>query len=728
MPGVGKTQLAIRFATLAKPIYAFVFWISATSVDKISTSFSHIYTLVSGEVSGSVDTLTIKAQKWLEANSNWLLVADNVNHDTAQHLRDLLPQADSDGNILITTRFTDVAESLGHARGEQHPVIDLRVLTHTDATKLFFAASKFQQDSQQGTSTELKAIEKLVSALGFLPLAIDHAAAFAKVSGHTPHEILKFHHDENRTDLYQWEHTLSKHETRSLATLFEPILEQIHRTAPLAYDILQVLAFLDPENLCMDMLERGLNTWQPWKTTRSRHILWPNHYHKVRYYLQGSPEEVRTLELVLEADENTITDHILRIRAVFKSRPLLLQNLQVLRQSSLLQTKVAEMKGFWMHELVQAFLRHKITSPIWRNIALSIVTTACLEITDVCSTESRKQAEVYVPHIYAISEQLKKAKVASLRLILAQRPLAQYLAVAGRYDEATRLSEQQSTAAKQILGEQHFETVYANCHLAWTNNLTSRSGEWVTRMEQNIKVLSSWFQKDDPNVLRAKTLLAEAYIQKERYQDAEHLIKAVVRSYFKSRDKGFKDLLRAIGSLAFLYYNQQRYDGAELLQRHVCRWLRRLQGEGNLRTIETMNNLACKIYCQGRERIAMAIMHEVSLLYIKFIGVDHPHTRSVTNWLEEWRAKIQPSLTRDQTEDQAEDQGQTYLEELYNPYSNTKLVLFLTDALHLRKMDIEKRLASLENVCGNQEHSRGDWIPWTNGAASRLDLCPSLQL
>lgn len=48
MPGVGKTQLALKFATLAFPKgqYPYVFWVSAASVEKLTRDFIKLEDLV----------------------------------------------------------------------------------------------------------------------------------------------------------------------------------------------------------------------------------------------------------------------------------------------------------------------------------------------------------------------------------------------------------------------------------------------------------------------------------------------------------------------------------------------------------------------------------------------------------------------------------------------------------------------------------------------------------
>ncbi len=90
MPGPGKTQLALKFATLVfqKGQHPYVFWVSAVSVEKVTRDFSKLadrlrlpgrYTL------DQASKLTM-TRAWLEeptAGRSWLVVFNNVSEETA---------------------------------------------------------------------------------------------------------------------------------------------------------------------------------------------------------------------------------------------------------------------------------------------------------------------------------------------------------------------------------------------------------------------------------------------------------------------------------------------------------------------------------------------------------------------------------------------------------------------------------------------------------------------
>ena len=203
MPGLGKTQLALKFSEGAyKELrYQFVFWISAASAEKLSQGFSKLAHLLSLPERLSLDQSAkhTAARAWLEDSESqverkWLLVLDNVNQETAVHVREIVPRKNSNGSILMTTRTEHVAESMAEAFGERHPCIGLRAPDIDDAVTLLLRAARFREESQE--TTEFLEAKQLVKSIGCLPLAVDQAASFIRESGNSINEVLKIYKSE----------------------------------------------------------------------------------------------------------------------------------------------------------------------------------------------------------------------------------------------------------------------------------------------------------------------------------------------------------------------------------------------------------------------------------------------------------------------------------------------------------------------------------------------------
>ena len=137
--GIGKSQIARKFATLHQHDYKSIFWANATSEQSLKTSMSKIAERVplakalnaegrvgsgTGEIAMAITVVT----EWLNEHKNdrWLLVldnADNQNHasDNDNQSQALVDAYDifhylslsSHGTVLITSRLASLRRYLG---------------------------------------------------------------------------------------------------------------------------------------------------------------------------------------------------------------------------------------------------------------------------------------------------------------------------------------------------------------------------------------------------------------------------------------------------------------------------------------------------------------------------------------------------------------------------------------------------------------------------------------
>jgi tetratricopeptide (TPR) repeat protein len=162
MGGVGKTSLSIEYAHRYRSLYAGVCWCPAeVRVDLLSSLASLAVTLGAATAEEADVEKAAKAalRRLAEQRATWLLVYDNVPEP--KDITELLPSAGA--RVLITSRFSDWSEVADE--------VALDVLPAPEATDLL--------QTRSGRSDSAGSSE-LAEALGRLPLALDHAAAFCK--------------------------------------------------------------------------------------------------------------------------------------------------------------------------------------------------------------------------------------------------------------------------------------------------------------------------------------------------------------------------------------------------------------------------------------------------------------------------------------------------------------------------------------------------------------------
>lgn len=210
MPGIGKTQLALQYARMwhNRHQHLPVFWISGATVEKLNQGFAKILTLVGHpDYSNSEQNIRlISARRWFEepdvngpGTFGWLLVLDNVSQEAVSFLREHLPRKNSSGNILLTTRTRAVAEAVTTVAGQQHQILEVLIPNLKHAANQLLKEAGI--DSTDPPFAFTNGAEALVKCVGCLPLAISHAASFAKQSHKHLDVVLSLYQSKHKYDV-----------------------------------------------------------------------------------------------------------------------------------------------------------------------------------------------------------------------------------------------------------------------------------------------------------------------------------------------------------------------------------------------------------------------------------------------------------------------------------------------------------------------------------------------
>ena len=157
--GVGKSQLAARYAQTRCGAYDVVAWVGAEDGGIADLSRLAVALGLSVDELAPADRARA-ALEWLAGcDRRWLLVLDNV--ESAEQLRDLLPRGER-GRVLVTSRDRTLRQF--------GPVLAVGVFDEDTATRYLTERAE-RSDDEPGA-------RELARALGCLPLALAHAAAY----------------------------------------------------------------------------------------------------------------------------------------------------------------------------------------------------------------------------------------------------------------------------------------------------------------------------------------------------------------------------------------------------------------------------------------------------------------------------------------------------------------------------------------------------------------------
>ncbi|HTA36688.1 MAG TPA: TIR domain-containing protein, partial [Solirubrobacteraceae bacterium] len=160
--GVGKTQLAVRFAHEHRGAYDVAWWIRA---EQEATRLADYGALavelgLAEAATGDLNDQVLAVKTWLERSTRWLLIFDNAPDPDA--VAPLLPDGQA-GHVLITSRRHANWRSLGALP------VQLDVWERTESIDYLIRSTG---------SEDRASADRVAELLGDLPLALSQAAAY----------------------------------------------------------------------------------------------------------------------------------------------------------------------------------------------------------------------------------------------------------------------------------------------------------------------------------------------------------------------------------------------------------------------------------------------------------------------------------------------------------------------------------------------------------------------
>jgi tetratricopeptide (TPR) repeat protein len=228
--GVGKTELTLEFAHRSVSDYDIVWWIGAEQPTSVTADLAGLAEELGIARAADQAEMVRRLFGELRGRERWLLVYDNA--EGLEELAGLLPPGGG-GRVLVTSRYG--------AWGRLGRALRLDVLARSEAVA--FLAKRTGADDQA-------ALDGLAELLGDLPLALEEAAAYLEETHTDVGEYLELVRDRSR-ELFGLDQPSADADSdqRRVATIWSLSLERVHQQAPAAEALLNLCAFLAPQDL-----------------------------------------------------------------------------------------------------------------------------------------------------------------------------------------------------------------------------------------------------------------------------------------------------------------------------------------------------------------------------------------------------------------------------------------------------------------------------------------------
>jgi len=575
--GVGKTQTALAYVYANRTCYDSIFWISGTSKASLLSDFQRIAILTKCTADGTnTDPLqgVKEVHAWLEKQTSWLLIIDNL--DDIKVIPGFLPMNDTKKHTIITTRNPD-------SEGIPAQGLEVGLLDPADAVFLSTLSKITIKDT-----LESKQAYQIVQELGYLPLALEQAAAYVREVAGTFATFLEDYTNIHK-DIHKWiPHGNRPYYSHSVATTWSMSFKIVRNNHPQSAALFQLLSFPNPDGILIDLL-------------------------------------VAEAEVLDQDMQKVVSNQIDRAKALLE-----------LEKFSLLKWD-RQNKALVIHRLVQRVVQDEISDADLETLSVTIVELCGRLFPQDWENENRALCRICLGQVmtplFCLEGTLRTRNSATTRVRWSKimYRVGQFLMADGKLSDSERFSSKAVEFNTEVLGEDHSDTLMSMNSLAetyWTQGRTEEALQLHKRvLEKRRRILG----EDHPDTLESMDNLAVTYSTQGRTEEALRLHEQVVEKRRHILGEDHRDRLTSMNNLAMAYKAQGRKEDCTRLNEEVLEKRRRTLGEDHLQTLISMNNLALAYCAQRRMEDSTGLVEQVLEKRRRILGEDHPDTLTSMN-------------------------------------------------------------------------------------------------
>jgi tetratricopeptide (TPR) repeat protein len=595
--GVGKSQLAARYAEQHAGDYDIVAWIGADDggIADLADLAARLGVARPGLAPGELAQLAL--DHLATTSRTWLLVLDDVQ--SPERLAQLRPRG-GEGRVLVTSRDRGLRQ--------YGPLVTVDVFDESTATA-YLAERADRPD-------DVRAARQLARALGCLPLALSHAAAYCWL-GTSFADYQQLLEGLPVRELFDSHPDLSYAQT--VASTWKPSIDAATLMAPLASDVIEMAAYLAPDAIPKSMfasLGGDGSTAQRKRVADALNAL-------SRYSLATVDDEAISMHKLLQK--------VVRDDASARSVPT--AGLRALAAIDDSFPQHPDLPGHW--PACERLLSHAraiaetLCEPGDESVRLiRLLNRACRYLN---SSEPGGRGLTVARDVLARAERVPGPEHPAT--LDTRGHLARAYQSAGRIADALAIYEPLASIRERIQGAEHPDTLRTRRHLADAYQWHGRAGDAIAIYEQLVTIAARTLGEEHPDTLTTRHSLAHAYLLTLRTADALAICEplAAMRTRILGAEHPDTLLTRQVVGLAYTWDNQP--ERAIAILEPLLADRTRILGAEHVDTLGTRQILGLAYRCGGRPSHAVAVFEALLADSSRLRGEDHPQTLNVRHHL-----------------------------------------------------------------------------------------------
>jgi tetratricopeptide (TPR) repeat protein len=546
LAGIGKSSLATEYVHLYAAEYSGAWWAPAESRTTLASSLAGLAAKLDSRLANLSDqeaAARIALARLAGFGTPFLLIYDNL--ESPEAARDFLPS--SNVRVLITTRWADWEGRTA--------ALKLDLLNEE-------AAASFLQ--RRANRRDAAGARRLATALGCLPLALDHAGAYCRLVGSS----LSF--DSYRTKI---DARITRSPTGypvSVARTFSMAIEKAAATTQ-AETLLGIYSFFGAEKIPLEILTADM-----------------------------LPEDAKEEALMALAAVSLIEHEALEDGA----------------------------PAVTLHRLVQAAMRAQLETEGKTLEALAAgANCLVVAMPEEAYDQPRHwpRCTQLLPHALAFCKHAEEAGLRNRDLAQLCDRVGEFLYARASLRLAKEFFRQAINVGEVAFGLRDLAVAKATSNFALVSHDISRDAGAETLLRKALDMEREQVGELHPSYARTMTVLAKILYDGGRADEAEAALRHAIDLGEKTLGRSHPDVATRLNQLAAVLASKGRSEESELLFREAIKYGERSLGREHPRFVMRLNDLALLLQRQGRADEAERLYREAIQGAEKGLGLEHPY-------------------------------------------------------------------------------------------------------